>query len=252
MKRFLLTVSLVAGMLLSAASSAQATFVSYGGAFGFERVSFNHPEDVGPLLHVQLGSDSDLPGYVAFRFNFDSFVFSPDTHPEINGIYMEDGAYSLSQLFANASGSFVSPNPIFDSTQSSPGTDFAAGSPSGALPGADFASPPFLARLGFLAKSSINPNAGINAGEHAVFLVKLNSGVSIDDVFEALHNPVLNGGAGYELRFGLREVNDNGGLADGYVNVNLQVPEPATVGVWAIGMALIGCVTAWRRKKATA
>ena len=247
MKRLFLTATLVASALLSAASSAQATFVSYGSAFGFGRITSNHPEDVGPFLSVQLGSDTAAPGYAAFRFDFAPTPFS--TNPEIAAIYLEDGAYSQNQLFAGAPGSIFSPNPFFDQTQSSSGTQFGVGTPSPGLPGAGSLNHAFVNRDGFLASStvsSVNVNSGINGGEHALFFVKLNSGVTLADVLEALNHPF---GGEYGLRFGLREVNDAGGTGDGYVN--LHAPEPATVGVWAIGMAVFGCVAAWRRKTAS-
>ena len=248
MKRYLLTFSLVAGMLLSAANCAPAAFVGYGSAFGFGRITSNNPEDVGPFLSVQLGSDVAAPGYAAFRFNFAPTSFS--TNPEIAALYLEDGAYSQNQLFAAAPGTIFSPNPFFDQFQSSSGTQFGVGTPSPGLPGAGSLANPFVNRDGFLASStvsSVNVNSGINGGEHAVFFVKLNSDVDLADVFSALEDPI---GGEYGLRFGLREVNDAGGLGDGYVN--LQAPEPATVGVWAIGMAVMGGIAVWRRKKAIA
>jgi len=244
MKRFLLTASVVAGLVLSAATHAQATFVSYGAAIGFDRITTNHPEDVGPLLQVQLGSDSDVPGYAAFQFNFAPASIS--ANPEIASIYFEDGAYSQNQLFNSANTPF-SPRAIFDSNQSSAGTQFGLGTPPTGLPGAGTVSPVFMNRANYLATAAGSGN-GINPGEHALFFVKLNTGVTLADVLAAMENPVLNGGPGYELRIGLLEVNDAGGTGDGYL---LHTPEPATVGVWAIGMSLMGCVAIWRRKKAT-
>jgi hypothetical protein len=257
MKRVLGTISLAACLLFSLASGAQATYVSYGSSWGFGRITFNHTEDVGPLLKVELGSDADAPGYAAFRFDFAPSSFAPDTHPEIGAIFLEDGFYSQSQLFASAPGSFSAPNPYFDPTQSSSGTNFAVGSPSPGLPGANSLIPPFGARDGFLASNSTNTGSGINAGEHALFFVKLNSGVTLADVQAALNNPVLNGGVGYELRFGLREVNDTdpscNGPGDGYVNLNglgeapSIAPEPATVGMWAMGILLSFCAVLRRK-----
>jgi len=248
MKRFLLTIGLVAALLGGSQKYAQATFVSYGSAWNFTRITSNHPEDVGPLLHVQLGSDSDVVGYAAFRFDF--AAGSIPLNPEVASIYFEDGAYSSGQLFGSAPGSPLSPNPIFDPTQSSAGTQFGVGSPTLGLPGAGSLSPAFVNRAGYLATSTEPKGNGINQGEHAVFFVKLNAGVTLADVAAAINNPVLNGGVGYDLRIGLREVNDGGDDGDGYVI--MHAPEPATVGVWALGMAVMGCVAAWRRKKAMA
>jgi MYXO-CTERM domain-containing protein len=245
MKRLFATVSL-ALMLVSAANCAQATFVSYGSSWGFGRITANHPEDVGPLLKVELGSDSDYAGYAAFRFDFAAASFS--NNPEISAIYLEDGAYSLGKLFAAAPGTLTSPNPYFDPLQSSAGTQFGVGTPSQGLPGAGSLNPAFINSSGHLA-SSTGAGNGLNAGEHAVFFVKLNAGVTLQDIVDALNNPVLDGGAGYDLRIGLREVNDAGGAADGYL---LNAPEPATMGVWAVGLAVMGGIGAWRRKKSTA
>lgn len=254
MKRFSLTVGLVAGLLLTAANYAEATFVSYGSAYSVGRITSNNPEDVGPLLHVQLGSDSDVAGYAAFRFDFAAGAIP--LNPEIASIYFEDGAYSSGKLFGAAPGSPLSPNPIFDPTQSSAGVNFGVGSPTLALPGAGSLSPAFVNRSGYLATSTSGPSNGLNQGEHAVFFVKLNAGVTLADIAAAINNPVFNGGAGYDLRIGLREVNDLGGSGDGYLvrgdGFLVTAPEPATVGVWALGMAVMGCVVAWRRKKAMA
>lgn len=257
MKCVLVKTSLMACLLLSLASGAQATYVSYGSSWGFGRITFNHAEDVGPLLKVELGSDADAPGYAAFRFDFAAAAFAPDTHPEIGAIFLEDGFYSQSQLFASAPGSFTAPNPYFDPTQSSSGTNFAVGTPSPGLPGAGSVIPPFVSRDGFLASNSTNTGAGIGPGEHAMFFVKLAPGVTLADVQAALNNPVLDGGVGYDLRFGLREVNDTdpscNGPGDGYVNLNglgqapSITPEPATLGMWAVGI-LLSCFAAVRRK----
>jgi hypothetical protein len=247
MKRFLLTVGLVTGLVLGAASYAKATFVSYGSAYDFGRITSNNPEDVGPLLHVQLGSDSDVVGYAAFRFDFAPSAIP--LNPTISSIYFEDGAYSSGKLFGVAPGSPLSPNPVFDPTQSSAGVNFGVGSPTVGLPGAGSLSPAFINRSGYLATSTSNPGNGLNAGEHAMFFVKLNAGVTLADIAAALANPVFNGGAGYDLRIGLREENDLGGTGDGYL---IHAPEPATVGVWALGIAVMGCVAVWRRKKASA
>jgi hypothetical protein len=262
MKRFILTGTLIASLLLGVVNCTQATYVSYGSSWGFGRISFNHAEDVGPLLRVELGSDSDAVGYAAFRFEFAPATITPDTHPEIGAIYLEDGAYSQSQLFASAPGTINSPNPYFDPTQSSSGTLFAVGSPTGGLSGADNVIPPFIARGGFLASNSTNLGAGIGSGEHALFFVKLNPGVTLDDVKAALDDPVLDGGAGFDLRFGLRVVNDTDpsceGPGDGYINLNGQgaapsiIPEPATVGMWALGMAVMSCIAVLRRRRAHA
>jgi hypothetical protein len=259
MKRVVLLGGLVAGLLLGLANCAQATYVSYGSSWGFGRITFNHSEDVGPLLKVELGSDSAAPGYAAFRFDFAPSSFAPDTHPEIGALFLEDGAYSQSQLFSSAPGSITSPNPYFDPTQSSGGTSFALGSPSPGLLGAGNVVPPFIARDGFLASNSTNLGAGINSGEHALFFVKLNDGVTLDDVKAALDNPVLNGGAGFDLRIGLREVNDTdpscSGPGDSYLNLNglgqapTLIPEPAAVGVWGVGIAVLSCLGGLFRRK---
>jgi hypothetical protein len=246
MKRFLLTASLVAGMLLSIASCAQATFVGYGSAWSFGKITSNNPEDVGPLLHVQLGSDADVAGYAAFQFDF--ATGSIPLNPAISEIYFEDGAYSSGKLFGAAPGPALSPNPIFDSTQSSAGVNFGVGSPTVPLPGAGSLNPSFVNRSGYLATSTSGPGNGLNQGEHALFFVKLNAGVTLAEIVAAINNPVLNGGAGYDLRIGFREANDAGGTGDGYL---VHAPEPATLGVWGIGMAVMGCVAVWRRKKAT-
>ena len=262
MKRVVVISGLVVGLLLTVASCAQATYVSYGSSWGFGRITFNHSEDVGPLLKVELGSDSAAPGYAAFQFDFAAASFSPNTNPEIGAIFLEDGAYSQSQLFASAPGSILSPNPYFDPTQSSSGTSFAVGTPSPGLLGAGSVIPPFVARDGFLASNSTNFGSGINTGEHALFFVKLNDGVTLADVKAALDNPVLNGGAGFDLRIGLREVNETdpscNGPGDSYLNLNglgqapSITPEPAAVGVWGVGLALVSCFFLFRRKLAIA
>lgn len=170
------------------------------------------------------------------------FLFTNGSNvSSLTDVYFADGA-----LF----------NKINRITASNNGVVFSQGATPKNLPGGNGISVPFLTTAGFSADS--DPPVSLNGvqnsdvtGEWLAIDFLLKDGKTFADVLFALTLPA----GGDWLRVGLHVQSFAGGYSESFINKQLAispVPEPATYGMMAVGLCLLGFAARRRKQDKTA
>lgn len=125
------------------------------------------------------------------------------------------------------------------------GVDFSPNASPANLPGANFATPPFVVSAGLSADSdSPVMSNGVNPGESLGVIFTLLSGKTFASVVAAL--------ASGDLRVGIHVQGFANGFSEGYINIpppnTSLIPEPGTISLLAMG--LISLASIKRRRTA--
>ena len=218
-----LTLMVCAALALSAAGQVEAA------TYGFLGISANNVNDVATgqaQLSVEVVDAGG--GQVDFIFRNAGPLAS-----SITDVYFEDG--TLLGIAAVINGS---------------GVDFSQGASPGDLPDGNNVSPPFEATAGFTADSTspAQPN-GVNPNEVLTIRFDLINGKTFADTLAALDG-------GTDLRIGIHVQGFAGGGSEAFVNGPPRggsqipgVPEPASLAIWSLGLALAGVGARRMRKK---
>lgn len=213
---------LVCGIVLAGVvSSAQA-------AVSFSLLTSNGNSNVASQLSadvINLG-----PGQVGFKFTNNVGIAS-----SITDIYFDDGTLLGISTISDSGG----------------GVAFTAPATPGDLPGGNAANPDFEVTKGFSADSDspVSQNGIDSASEWVQINFNLINSKTYADTLAAL----VTG----ELRIGLhvQAIGQTGG-SDSYINNpgggQEEVPEPTTLGIWAIGLACSAIARARYRRRQSA
>jgi hypothetical protein len=211
-----------AGLLVSPTASA-------GVIFGFDRITNNGGD---PGVDSQLSVDVSDEGGGKVRFTFAS---SGPLVSSITDVYFDDGTLlGISSVINGA------------------GVSFTGGSASpGNLPAG--ATINFNTSAGFLADSDapVQPN-GVNPGETLAIIFSLINGKTYADTLAAMALSLANPGVDMYngLRIGIHVQGFANGASESYVNTDrppTRVPEPGTIALIGIGLAVLGFVIGRRR-----
>ena len=192
---------LILALVALGSRSASAT------SFDFSCITNNNAGDCS-IGQSQLHLDVTAVMGMGVQFEFTNVGASQST---IAGVYWDDASGLLNSL----------------ASISNMGVSFAANGSPPNLPGGNSISPPFSADFRVNANSP-PPQNGVNPGDTLDVVFNLQGGVSPADVISA-----LNSGA---LRVGLHVINFASGGSESLVNV----PEPATFALVALGLAVLG------------
>jgi len=192
---------LILALVALGSRSASAT------SFDFSCITNNNAGDCS-IGQSQLHLDVTSVMGMGVQFEFTNVGASQST---IAGVYWDDASGLLNSL----------------ASISNMGVSFAANGSPPNLPGGNSISPPFSADFRVNANSP-PPQNGVNPGDTLDVVFNLQGGVSPADVISA-----LNSGA---LRVGLHVINFASGGSESLVNV----PEPATFALVALGLAVLG------------
>ena len=189
---------------------------------GFYNITNNNPLDAA-IGESQLFVDVTDPGSKQVLFTFSN---TGPAASSITDVYFDDGP-----LF-----SFVGLIDADDGVGGNAGVDFSQGASPPNLPGANNASPPFVATAGFAFDSDPpTQHNGVNPGETLGILFNLGSN-SFNDVIASLTNT--------GLRIGIHVQGFASGGSESFVNN--PVPEPATLLL--LGSGLVGLAGFGRKK----
>jgi hypothetical protein len=198
-------IAALAAVVLLAAAPAWAA------SYGFGCISNNLAGDCA-IGEAQLSVDVTDAGGGQVLFTFSN---SGPSASSITDVYFDDGSLLAIAVVIN---DLVAPGIVDFSQDASPGN----------LPSANNASPPFVTTAGFNADSNppTQPN-GVNPGESLGIQFTLQGGQTYNDLLSEL--------ADGTLRIGIHVQGYASGGSESLVNV----PEPGTIGLVALGLGAL-------------